>query len=211
MLSLKGRILTADAMHTQRTTAETVCEAGGDYVLALMRNQQELYTDVSLFLDDSVAAQNSDSFQTVDADHGRIEIRHATVCRDINWLQERHNRPGLKANGKITAQRENAGKTTCQTRYYVMSKEWAAETFLHTARAYWAIENSLHWVLDVTMNEDAARTRKGRGPANLAILRRIALNLARMEPSKGSMRCKFKRAGWHDEYMLDLIRAAKPV
>ena len=144
MLSLTGRILTADAMHTQRTMAEAVCEAGGEYVLVLKRNQQELYKDVTLFLDDPVAAENLDIFQTVDADHGRIETRHATVCTDIGWLQERHNWPGLKAVGKITAQRETDGKTTCQTRYYVMSKDWAAETFLHTARAHWAIENSLH-------------------------------------------------------------------
>ena len=75
-------------------------------------------------------------------------------------------------------------------------------------RAHWAIENSLHWVLDVTMNEDRARNRKENGPENLAIMRRVALNLAWAEKSKGFMRGKLKKAGWHNPFMLDLIRAA---
>ena len=80
--------------------------------------------------------------------------------------------------------------------------------FLAVTRAHWAIEHSLHWVLDVTMNEDQARNRKEKGPENLAIMRRVALNLARAEKSKGSMRGKLKKAGWHNPFMLDLIRAA---
>ena len=91
-----------------------------------------------------------------------------------------------------------------------MSLPLEPEHFLHVTRAHWAIENGLHWVLDVTMNEDQARNRTENGPENLAILRRIALNLARAENSKGSMRGKLKRAAWQDEFMLDLIQAAIP-
>lgn len=87
----------------------------------------------------------------------------------------------------------------------------SAEQFLVATRAHWSIENSLHWVLDVTMNEDAMRNRTGSGPENLAILRRIALNLARSEPTKGSMRGKLKKAGWNDNFILDLIRTAATV
>ena len=106
------------------------------------------------------------------------------------------------------ATREKAGKTTTQSRYYLLSTPLSAERFLAVTRAHWAIENSLHWVLDVTMNEDRARNRKENGPENLAMMRRVALNLARAEKSKGSMRGKLKKAGWHNPFMLDLIRAA---
>ena len=208
MLSIKGRIVTADAMHTQKATAQAVTQAGGDYVLALKGNQRELHKDVSLFLDDPDHAQMCDAFQSVDGDHGRIETRRALICHDVDWLKARHDWPGLKAIGKIIATREKDGKTTTQTRYYLLSTPLSAERFLAVARAHWAIENSLHWVLDVTMNEDRMRNRKEKGPENLAIMRRVALNLARAEKSKGSMRGKLKKAGWHNPFMLDLIRAA---
>ena len=98
-----------------------------------------------------------------------------------------------------------------QTRLYLLSTPLSAERFLAVTRAHWAIENSLHWVLDVTMSEDAARNRTGHGAENHAIMRRIALNLARVETSKGSMRGKLKRAAWKNDFMLDLIRAAPKI
>ena len=208
MLSLKGRIVTADAMHTQRTTAETVTQAGGDYVLALKRNQETLHEDVALWLDDPGNVENCETYQNVDAGHGRLETRKALISHDVAWLDERHHWPGLRAIGKVVATREVGDKTSCQTRYFLISAPLSPERFLSITRAHWSIENSLHWVLDVSMNEDAARNRKDNGPENLSILRRIALNLARSEPSKGSMRGKLKRAGWQDTFMLELIRTA---
>ena len=183
-------------------------QAGGDYVLALKGNQGTLHEEVSLFLDDPGHAEMCDAFQRVDGGHGRIETRRAWICHDLDWLEARHDWPGLKAIGKVMATREKAGKTTTQSRYYLLSTPLSAERFLAVTRAHWAIENSLHWVLDVTMNEDRARNRKENGPENLAMMRRVALNLARAEKSKGSMRGKLKKAGWHNPFMLDLIRAA---
>ena len=194
MLSLKGRIVTADAMHTQKATAR----AGGDDVLALKGNQGALHEDVSLFLDAPDHAEMCDPFQSVAGAHGRIETRRALICHDLAWLNARHDWPGLKAIGKVIATREKAGKITTQSRYYLLSTSLSAERFLAVTRAHWAIENSLHWVLDVTMNEDRARNRKEKGPENLAIIRRVALNLARAEKSKGSMRGKLKKTGWHN-------------
>ena len=208
MLSLKGRIVTADAMHTQKATARAVTQAGGDYILALKGNQGALHEDVSLFLDAPVHAGICDAFQSIDSGHGRIETRRALICHDLGWLDARHDWPGLKAIGKVIATREKEGKTTTQSRYYLLSTPLSAERFLAVTRAHWAIENSLHWVLDVTMNEDRARNRKQKGPENLAIMRRVALNMARAEKSKGAMRGKLKKAGWHEPFMLDLIRAA---
>ncbi len=208
MLALKGRIVTADAMHTQRATAEAVTAGGGDYVLALKANQGRLHDDVRLYLDDPAQADKLQSCQQVDGDHGRIETRRATVCHEVAWLREHHDWPGLAAIGKIEATRETARQTKTETRYYIMSATLSPERFQHAVRAHWAIENCLHWVLDVTMNEDRQRNRKDHGPENLALMRRLALNIARREPTKDAMRGKLKRAAWNDDFLLNLIRAA---
>jgi predicted transposase YbfD/YdcC len=111
----------------------------------------------------------------VTGDHGRIETRIATVSTVIDWLQEDHRRTGLKAIGKMTRTRETGTKTTTETAYYLLSTPMIAERFGDVAKAHWAVENSLHWMLDVTMNEDQARNRLDNGPNNLAILRHMAL------------------------------------
>ena len=210
MLALKGRIVTADAMHTQRRTARAVTEAGGDYVLALKGNQGALYEDVKLYLDAPAQDGNRLRHQDVDGGHGRIETRTASVVHDVDWLQERQRWPGLAAIGKVVSMRETRAGTTTETRYYVMSAKLSPQRFLHAVRSHWAIENSLHWVLDVTMNEDRQRNRTGHGPENLALLRRLALNVARIEPGKDAMRGKLKRAGWDNNFLLDMVRATKP-
>ena len=211
LLDVRNRIVTADAMHTQRSTAKAVCARGGDYVLALKGNQGSLFEDVKLYLNDPEAVENCKSFQSVDAGHGRIETRAAVVSTDIDWLRERHGWPGLGAIGKVTATREVGGKRTRHTRFFLLSLPLEPARFLEVTRSHWRIENSLHWVLDVIMNEDQARNRTGNGAENLALLRRMALNLARTEPTKGSMRGKIKKAGWSDDFMLDMIRAAVKV
>jgi len=211
LLDIKGQIVTADAMHTQRASAKAICSKGADYVLALKGNQGTLYDDVKLFLDDPQSLKKLDVFQDVEASHGRTEGRIAHLCDDVGWLQERHDWPFLSAIGKVTTCRKNGTKITAATRYYLLSRVLTASEFLTATRAHWSIENTLHWVLDVTMNEDAMRNRKGNGPENLGLLRRMALNLARSEPSKGSMRGKLKKAGWNDDFILDLIRVAKKV
>ena len=209
MLALKGRIVTADAMHTQRETARAVTAAGGDYVLALKGNQGTLYEDAKLYLDDPAQDAGRRRHRDTDGGHGRIETRTASVAHDIDWLQERHGWPGLAAIGKVVATRETRTGTTTETRYYIISAKLSPERFQHAVRSHWAIENSLHWVLDVTMNEDRQRNRTGNGPENLALLRRMALNVARIEPGKDAMRGKLKRAGWDNNFLLDMIRSTK--
>ena len=208
MLALKGRLVTADAMHTQRTTAAMVTARGGDYVLALKGNQGTLFEDVKLFLDDPAQAGKLLSCRDVDGAHGRVETRVASVAHDIAWLQDRHDWPGLAAVGKVTATRETRTETATETRYYIMSAKLTPERVQHAVRSHWAIENSLHWVLDTTMNEDRQRNRTGHGPENLALMRRMALNIARNEPGKDAMRGKLKRAGWDNRFLIKMIRAA---
>jgi len=183
LLSPQGTTTTADAMHCQHATAEKICAHGADYILALKGNQGTLADDVARF----------------------FEAPEASVSTDITWLQEHHNWPGLQAISRIIATREAAGKTTTSTRYYVKSAPLAPERLGEIVRSHWAIENALHWVLDVVMNEDQMRNRRDHGPENLAILRNLAPNLAWVEPSKGSMRGKLKRAGWDDNYLIKLV------
>jgi predicted transposase YbfD/YdcC len=204
LLSLKDTIVTVDALNCQRAIASQIVEQGGDYALALKANQATLHADVSLYLDDP-AREAGDTDTTVDADNGRIETRTATVTTNIDWLQHHHKWPGLVCIGKITRTRETAVKTEVETAYYLLSKVMTAERFNAVVRSHWAIENRLHWRLDVIMNEDQDRNRMDNSPYNLAILRHMALNVMQKEGSRGSLRGKFKRAGWNDDYLRQLL------
>ena len=204
LLSLKDTIVTVDALNCQRAIASQIVEQGGDYALALKGNQATLHADVSLYLDDP-ARDAGDPDTTVDADNGRIETRTATVETNIDWLQHHHKWPGLVCIGKVTRTRETATKTEVETAYYLLSKVLTAERFNEVVRSHWGIENRLHWRLDVVMNEDQDRNRMDNSPYNLAILRHMALNVMQREGSKGSLRGKFKRAGWNDDYLRRLL------
>ena len=206
LLSLRGTIVTADALNCQRQIARQVIDQGGDYVLALKGNQPALFDDVRRFLDDPETPLVSAG--ETDAGHGRIERRMASLSGDIAWLQESHAWPGLQAIGKVEAAREINGRTSTQTRYSLLSQVFDPDRFNAIVRHHWGIENSLHWVLDVTMDEDRARNRKDHGPENLALLRRLALNLTKLEPSKGSMRGKLKHAGWDTTFLAGLLASA---
>jgi predicted transposase YbfD/YdcC len=200
MLALKGTIVTADALNCQRAIAGQIVEQKGDYALALKGNQGTLFDDVVRLLDDP-ELKVSAAAPVVESDHGRIETRTATVSTEIDWLQKQHQWPGLKAIGKVVRRRETADKTTTETAYYLLSTALSPERFNEVVRQYWGVEKSLHWRLDVVMNEDQDRTRIGHEPHNLAVLRHMALNAMQKEGSKGSLRGKFKRAGWDGGFL----------
>ena len=204
MLRLEGCTVTVDALNCQREIAQQVIDQNADYVMALKGNQGTLHDDVRTFLDDP-PTELSDSARTVDADHGRIETRTAMVSADISWLQDGHHWPGLAAIGKVVRVRETADKTTTETAYYVLSRAMTPERFAEIVRSHWAIENRLHWCLDVTMNEDQARNRMDHGPQNLAVLRHLAINLVRKETSKGSLPKKLRRAAWSDSFLARVL------
>ena len=204
MLSLKGTIVTTDALNCQRGIAQQIVDQGGDYVLALKGNQGTLHDDVTTYLDDP-AAKITAAAPTVDADHGRIETRTATVSTDIAWLRNDHQWPGLAAIGKVVRVRETPAKTTTETAYYLLSTPLSAERLNEVVRSHWGVENRLHWRLDVVMNEDQDRNRLGNGPENLAVLRHMAMNVMQKDATKGSLRGKIKRAGWDDAYLARLL------
>ena len=129
----------------------------------------------------------------------------ARVVVEAKGLAECHEFPGLKAFGRVETTRVIDGRTETDVRIFVLSCKLSPQALLETTRAHWQIENGLHWQLDVSFGEDAARNRKDNGPANIAVIRRRALDVARLDQSKGSLTEKLKRAGWNDEFMLKLL------
>ena len=142
---------------------------------------------------------------TEDSGHGRKEHRTAVVAQ-ARGLAEHHEFPGLEAFGRIEASRETDGKTSSETRYFALSWTPAPEVLLDTVRAHWAIGNALHWQLDMSFREDAARNRTDTSPANIAVLRRRAPDLVRRDTAKGSLSIKLKRAGWDDAFLRSILR-----
>jgi predicted transposase YbfD/YdcC len=209
LIDVKGRIITTDAMGCQRDIAKRIVDREGDYVFCLKGNQESLHDEVKFFFEECEAANYNDVdhryFETIEKDHGRIEIRRCWVVEDdaIRWLEREDQWPGLRSIAAIEAQRKIRGKTTSETRYFISSLTGSAEKIARAAREHWAIENSLHYVLDVTFNEDKSRIRKDNAPENLVVLRRIALNMVKKEPThkKSSVRSRIKTAGWDNSYL----------
>jgi predicted transposase YbfD/YdcC len=199
LLQLKGCVVTADALHCHRAMAEAIVARGGDYVLAVKDNQPALLADAKAAIR---AAARKASLTTADAAHGRKERRKALVA-PVKDMAQKHDFPGLKAVARITSKR---GKDKTVERYFLMSQAYSRKEVLRIVRTHWTIENGLHWPLDVTLDEDLARNRKDHGPANLAVLRRLALNVARGHPdTTTSLRGKLKRAGWNDTFLFELL------
>ncbi len=204
MLSLKGCIITADALHCHRGFAAKVLARGGHYVLALKQNQSKLFQAVTRRF--ARAGPRSTAKQLEPSTHDRHETRRATVIRDGS-LAAAHRFPGIVALARITSHRRRRGRPADKplVRYYLLSTYFPARRLLSIVRGHWAIENQLHWLLDVVFKEDANRARMDNAPENLAILRRLAINIIRSHPATISMRQKVKQAGWNDSFLLSLL------
>ena len=202
LIDLKGKIVTGDALHCHRKMVETIIAKGGDYCLALKANQDSLLSDARAEL--GKLKPDHPSAKTEKKAHGRIETRVGVVVA-VKKLAAHHDFAGLKAIGRIEATRDIDGKIETDVRIFALSRVLTPEQLLTTARAHWQIENALHWQLDVSFGEDAARNRKDHGPANIAVLRRRALDVARLDKSKGSLTVKLKRAGWNHDRLLELL------
>jgi len=211
MMAIEGAIVTIDAMGCQREIAQQILDQKADYVLALKGNQGTLREDVELFAAEQKANGFKDTkvsrHQTVDGDHGRIETRTYTAIHDVAWLQERHDWPGLRGVVMVESTREFGDKIEQETRFYITSLVWLAIQLGPAIRSHWAVENSLHWVMDMIFRDDECRIRTDHAPANFTTLRHMALNLIRKAPSKDSLRLKRKVAAWDDDFLASLIAA----
>ena len=209
MLVVEGAIITIDAMGCQREIAQKIIEKNADYVLALKGNQGSLREDVELFAAEQKAKAFADTkisqATTIDGDHDRIETRTTTVIHDVEWLQERHGWPGLKAVVMVESSREISGKIEQETRFYITSLVMLAHLLGPVVRSHWAIENSLHWVMDMVFRDDECRVRTDHAPANFTTIKHMAHNLLRKPVGKDSLRLRRKIAAWDDDFLASLV------
>jgi len=199
LLRLDGCIVTADALHCRPDTAQAILATGADYALAIKENRPKLLASAKAL----IARGEQADVATIRSGpaHDRTEIRHAIVVP-----AEALDFPGIAAVGQVETCRRNAGRDEPPVkRWFLLSRPLTAKRLIEVARAHWTIENQLHWVLDVTFEEDAARSRKDYAPQNLALIRKLALNILRTHPDKGSIKGKIKRAGWNDAFLLSML------
>ncbi|NJM41271.1 MAG: ISAs1 family transposase [Anaerolineae bacterium] len=215
-LTLKGCIVTIDAMGCQTAIAQTIIDKEADYFLALKENQPNLYKDVQLLFDD-LAQSNFTAFpydhhKTVDKGHGRIEVRQAWVLGGddiIPFLHGAANWQGFGSVVKVQAERYIGETASVDTRYYIASPQPDAKLALHATRTHWSVENSLHWRLDIAFREDDARLRKDHGPHNFAILRHLALNILTKDTSANlGFHNRRLRAACDELYLAQLLNNA---
>jgi predicted transposase YbfD/YdcC len=210
LLTLKGSIVTIDAMGCQKEIAAKIVAKEADYVLALKGNQGTLRDDVETFCIDQKSCGFKDvtasMARTIEKDHGRIETRVYTAIGDPGWLQNRHGWSGLRGVVMVESTREFVdGTSESETRYYITSLWPDAGVLAEAVRGHWGVE-SHHWVMDMVFRDDECRIRKDNAPANFATVKHMASNLLRRAGGKESLRVKRKMAGWDDDYLAKLIR-----
>lgn len=209
VLELAGCIVTLDAMGCQKQIAREIQEADAEYVLALKGNQGRTHAEIKSYLDDAIAqgARELAFVETVDKGHGRLEVRRYWQSGRLDWFEGRCDWEGLQSVGVVESERESKGKRTVERRYYLSSLHVDAGRLARAVRGHWAIENQLHWVMDVLFKEDQSRARSGYAAENLATLRRWALNLIKcdQQKKKRSLKGRMKAAGWDNRYLLHLL------
>ena len=211
VLDLQGCIVTIDAMGTQTEIAQQITAQGGDYVLSLKGNQGNLHEDVTQLFEWTRKIDfhhvPHEFYQTIEGGHGRLEIRRHWLLESVDHLIDAERWSGLQRVGLVESERRVNGQSpTLEQRYYLLSLKGGVERFAHAVRSHWGIENQVHWILDVAFNEDGSRIRKDHAPENLALIRHIALNLLRQDTStKAGTKAKRLKAGWDNDYLLDLL------
>lgn len=215
LLNLSGCIVTIDAMGTQTAIAQTIQEGKADYVLSVKENQGHLFEDISVLFgvdqEQNFKYASLDYKKTVNKGHGRIEVRECWSTSNpeyLNLIRGVQNWAGIRSIAMVVCTRLIDARQTKYVRYYISSLLGNADRILQVVRKHWAIENELHWVLDVVLNEDHSRVRKDQSPENLAVLRHIALNLLKQEKTaKASIHAKQFQAALNEDYLLKVLAA----
>jgi predicted transposase YbfD/YdcC len=216
ILDLKGSIITADAMSTQRAIADKIIKGEGDYVLPVKGNQPELQADLHAFFEHAFADNFLDGdaerlpytfHETHDTGHGRIDVRRCWACPLTDRITTADRWAGLTSVALLESERTDKGVTTTERRYFISSLSPNAAQIMGAVRMHWGIENSLHWVLDMTFNEDKSRMRKDHEAENMATLRHISLNILKRNKSRNaSIRRKRMMAAWEPEFLTELLQ-----
>ena len=213
ILDVSGCIVTIDAMGCQKDIARMIVDRKADYTLALKKNQRKLYEDVAEMFCEGLrtdfADVDCDYFETVEKGHGRMETRRCWAVSDrahIDYFNDRREWSKLTSVAMVESKRTVNDRTSSETRYYISSLSGNAERLLGAIRGHWGVENSVHWVLDVSFGEDGSRVRNGNSAEIFAVIRRMALNMLKQETSlKIGIAAKRKRAGWDADYLLKVL------
>jgi predicted transposase YbfD/YdcC len=223
VLDIKGATITIDAMGCQTEIAKTIVEGGGDYLLAVKDNQPTLHQDlIRTFAEaadnrrrsrDELSRPTVEVFEDVDKDHGRVEKRRLSICRDLSYVTEPERWSKLAFAVEIARERTVLAtqKTSTETVHYIGSSSRAhAQDTATTIRNHWGIETELHWVLDMAFREDEARHRARNTAQNMTTLRHFAINIIKRDGERklGVANCR-KRAGWDRNYLIKLLTAAE--
>jgi len=210
-LEIAGCIVTLDAIHCQTETVETIVDKGAEYVLPVKENQPRLLEALQGLFDNPAEMHwvECDYHRTENRGHGRVEIRECWSTSDpeyLNYIATLAQWRGLQSIAMVRAERQLGDDTTVARRYFISSLKSESKQLLHAVRTHWEVENKLHWVLDIAFREDDCRIRKGNGAENFAVLRHIALNLLRREPSaKRSIKGKQMMAALDEKYLLKVF------
>lgn len=211
LLDVHGALVSIDAMGCQKEIAKKIVDGGGDYVLAVKGNQETLYEDIMAYLteclDKDFAGVKVSTHSSREEGHGRKEERQVIAVPVPEGFRHRELWAGLKSLCLVTRTREVDGKVEGpEAFYYISSAKANAKRLGAAVRGHWGIENSLHWVLDVSFREDESRVRKDHAPANLGLLRRMALSLLKRAKSlKGGCHAKRMQAGWDEKVLEDIL------
>ena len=212
LLDVSGCLVTIDALGCQKKIAQTIREAKADYLLRVKDNQARLHQDLEDWFaygdQQHFDHMNVDYAETVDKHNGRIEIRRCWAIADplaFEYIRHYEGWTDLQTILRIQRETRYKGITASEIAYYISSLSNQAARLLEATRHHWAIENSFHWVLDVTFREDDSRIRIGDSPQNMAVLRHLALNILKRDPSKASLKQKRFRAGLEEAFLLHLL------
>lgn len=214
LLEVAGCIVTIDAIGCQKEIAQKIVTQRAEYVLAVKENQPRLYEAIEYLFRIPLQDENpmqwiEDHHKTVDKGHGRIETRQCWTLRAANYLEGvpgLEEWPRLKTLVRMSSERRIGDQVHQEARYYITSLEPKAKKILAAIRGHWGIENRLHWILDVAFDEDHNRARKDHAPANLTVIRHIAMNLLRQEKTaKGGIQAKRLQAAWDESYLLQVL------
>lgn len=211
LLDVKGAIVTIDAMGTQKEIAQQIVSQKADYVLSVKKNQPTMYEDVRLYFEEGKKNDFKDTtyeqHSTIDKGHGRLEKREYWLTNDISWISWRKEWKGLGGIGMVRRTVTKGGERTMEEAYFITSLAKNASLFGRAVRGHWGIE-SMHWSLDVVLNEDKRIVRKDNGAQNLAVLKRMALNIVRADEGfeKASGPRKRFRASWDSPYLETVLQ-----
>jgi predicted transposase YbfD/YdcC len=207
-LDLAGAVVTIDAAGCQKAIVEKIRQRGGDYIVCVKGNQRSLRGAVADAFERAGEAEFAGCgiASALGEGHGRAEERYVTVLRKPEGLPE--GWAGVRAVALVCRERRVKGSRSASTsHYYLTSLRCGAKKLAGYIRNHWGIENALHWCLDVSFREDESRTRAGHAGANLGLLRRVALSLLKQAGTKGSIKARRMKAGWDDDYLLQVLQA----